>query len=336
MIRFREYAKLIRPYGILFLGFTPVFGAICNGETDFTNLFILFIIGILAHIFTFVQNDIFDIEIDKKSSYVSERPLIIGTVSRGEAIFLVIFSLLASVALAGVFLFTNLSFLVLLLSFLLMTLYNKYSKRLFAMEYVLGIGVFTYSLFGALTVSEKVSTLAIIIGLVGMMQWLFSVGVFANMKDVKYDTKMGVKTTPTIFGVKEADDSLQIPIVFKCYAFAIKILHISIASLPFLLQFTSIYVFNLPLPPLFFIFLSIIILYLVAKIFYTPLSRRDNMLIYEGLQEGLSLLLIPIALMGFLFEKIGVTQTMLIIILMILWPLSSLRVVFGKKLIPLE
>jgi hypothetical protein len=60
------------------------------------------------------------------------------------------------------------------------------------------------------------------------------------------------------------------------------------------------------------------------------------MLVYEGLQEGLSLLLIPVALTSFLFEKIGITQTMLIIILMILWPLSSLRVVFGKKLIPLE
>jgi len=336
MIRFKEYAKLIRPYGILFLGFTPVFGAICNGDSDFTHLFILFIIGILAHIFTFVQNDIFDIDIDKKSSYVSERPLIMGTVSKGEAAFLVMFSLLLSVVMAGVFLFTSLSFLVLLLSFLLMTLYNKYSKRLFAMEYILGIGVFTYSLFGALTVSEKVSTLAIIIGLVGMMQWLFSVGVFANMKDVKYDTRLGVKTTPTMFGVKELNDELQIPAMFKGYAFVIKILHIFIASLPFLLQFTSIYVFNLPIPLLSFIFLSIIILYLVAKIFYTPLSERDKMLVYEGLQEGLSLLLIPVALTSFLFEKIGITQTMLIITLMILWPLSSLRVVFGKKLIPLE
>jgi len=332
----REYAKLVRPYGILFLGFTPVFGAICNGETDFFRLFILFLIGILAHIFTFVQNDIFDIEIDKKSSYVSERPLIIGTVSNRAAISIVIFSLILSVAMAGIFLFTTFSFLVLLLSFLLMTLYNKYSKSLFCMEYILGIGVFTYSLFGALTVSDKISNLAIIVGLVGMMQWLFSVGIFANMKDVKYDTKMGVKTTPTILGVKEVKNELQITTIFKSYAFATKILHIFIASLPFLLQLTSIYVFNLPIPSFFFAFLSIIVLYLVIKIFSTPISQRDKMLVYEGLQEGLSLLLIPTALMSYLFEKIGVTQTILIIVLMILWPLSSLRVVFGKKLIPLE
>ena len=275
MIGLREYAKLIRPYGILFLGFMPVFGAICNKESDFVRLSFLFIIGILAHIFTFVQNDIFDVDIDKKSSYVLGRPLIKGTVSKVEALVLVVFSLLLSFVIAGVFLFTAMSFLVLLISFLLMTFYNKYSKRLFGMEYVLGIGVFTYSLFGALTVSNKVSILAIIVGLVGMTQWFFSVGVFANLKDVKYDIKMGVKTTPTMLGVTEAGDELQIPIIFKFYAFGTKILHIFIASLPLLLQFTSTYVFNLPIPLFVFIFLSIVILYFVVKIFSTPLCKRD-------------------------------------------------------------
>ena len=54
-----NYIKLIRPYGILFLGLTPVFGAICNGEFHLLHLFLLLIIGLLAHVFTFVQNDIF-------------------------------------------------------------------------------------------------------------------------------------------------------------------------------------------------------------------------------------------------------------------------------------
>jgi len=336
MSKLKEYAKLIRPYGILFLGFTPVFGAICNGESDFTHLSILFVIGILTHVFAFVQNDFFDIDVDKKSYYVSKRPLVTGTVSKKGALGIVIFSFLLATAIAGIFLFTILSFLILLLSFLLMTIYNKYSKSLFGMEYILGMGIFAHSLFGALTVSNRITSLAIIIGLVGMMQWLFSVGIFANFKDVKYDTKMGVKTTPTILGVKAVGNTLQIPALFKGHAFATKILHISIASLPFLLQFTSIYVFSLPIPSFFFILLSIIILYLVAKIFSTPLSKRDNMLVYEGLQEGLSLLLIPVALMSYLFQNIGIAQTMLIIILMILWPLSSLRIVFGKRLIPLE
>ena len=38
----KRYLKLIRPYGMLFLGFTPVFGAIANGEFTQSHLIILF------------------------------------------------------------------------------------------------------------------------------------------------------------------------------------------------------------------------------------------------------------------------------------------------------
>lgn len=336
MSRLREYAKLIRPYGMLYLGFTPVFGAICNGEFRLAHLSMLFIIGILAHVFTFVQNDIFDVEVDKKSSYVSERPLVTGVISKKVALGIVLFSFLLSIVIAGAFLFTILSFIVLLISFLLVTTYNKYSKNIFGMEYVLAIGIFTYGLFGAFVVSDTVSSLAIIVSLVAMMQWLFSVGIFANLKDVKYDTKLGVKTTPTILGVKAIKNTLYIPLRFKGYAFGIKTLHIVVAALPFIFSYTSLYAFNLPIPLTSFIVLSVTVLYLVKKIFSTPLSQRDKMLVYEGLQEGLALLLIPMVLMSYLFDNIGIVQTLLIIVFMILWPLSSLRIVFGKKLIPLE
>ena len=78
----KNYLILIRPYGMLFLGFTPVFGAIANGEVNYFNLIILLIIGLLAHVFTFVQNDYYDIEIDSKSEYVSNRPLVKGNITQ--------------------------------------------------------------------------------------------------------------------------------------------------------------------------------------------------------------------------------------------------------------
>ena len=336
MGRLIDYAKLVRPYGLLFLGLTPFFGAICNGEKDYINLFFLVLIGVLIHVFTFVQNDYFDLEIDKKSVYVLDRPLVTGKIKKKTALYIVVFSFLLSVTIALLFLFTFQSFLMLLVSFLLITLYNIYSKRVVCMEYILAIGVFTTGLFGAYSASTDISGLAIIVSLVNMMQWVFSVGIFANLKDIKYDTKIGVKTTPTLLGVKVIDEDFSISFLFVGYAFFIKTFHILIAFLPFILRYTEIFVFNLPLPLLFFILLSTLIFYLVAKIFSTPLSNRDKMLVYEGLQEGLSLLLIPVALMGYLFENIGVVQTFFIIMLMIMWPISSLRVVFGKRLIPLE
>ncbi len=336
MNKYLELAKLIRPYGMLYLGLTPVFGAICNGMFNFLNLSILFFIGVLSHIFTFVQNDIFDMAVDKQSVYVSKRPLITGSISQKEAIFIVVFSFSLSIILYLFFVFTPLSFIFLLLSFLFVSLYNKFSKRYFLMEYILSTGVFTFGLFGVFSTSATISSLAIIFCFFASIQWLFSVGVFANLKDVEYDLKISIKTTPSILGVKIINDKLLIPNVFKIYAFGIKTLHIFIAILPFLFGFTSIYVNSLPIPLVFFIVLSVFILFLLGKILTTSKSEREKMLIYEGLQEGFAFLLIPIVLASYLIENIGVFSTVFLVVFMIAWPLVCFRVLFGKKMIPLE
>jgi len=332
----KRYLKLIRPYGMLFLGFTPVFGAIANGEFTLSHLIILLIIGFLTHIFGFVQNDYYDIEVDNKSKYVLNRPLVIGSISKKTTVIIFVSSFILSLILAIVFLFTFYSFSVLLLSFLLMTLYNKYSKRFFGMEFILGIGVFTFGIFGALTVSNNVSNLAILISAFGFIQWLFSVGISANLKDIEFDSKLGIRTTPTIFGVHVSDKKLMIPISFSLYAFAIKFIHILIASLPFFLGYTSIFIYDLPIPVICFIIISMILLYLTLKILSTPLSKRDKMLIYAGVQEGLALLLIPVALMSYLTENISILPAFLLILLFIFWPLFWFRILFGKRMIPLE
>ncbi|MDH7507150.1 MAG: UbiA prenyltransferase family protein [Candidatus Thermoplasmatota archaeon] len=336
MNKISEFARLIRPYGLLFLGLTPVFSAIFNGMFDFFYLFILFLIGSLSHIFIFVQNDYFDVEVDKKSIYVSKRPLIVGSISKKEALLIVVLSFLLSIILVFIFIFKIMSFIFLLLSFFFFSMYNKYSKKNAFMEYVLSAGVFTFGLFGAFSVNNTISDLAIIFCFFASIQWLFSVGVFANFKDVEYDTKIGIKTTPTLLGVKIIDKKLFVSNVFKVYAFGIKIIHIIIAMLPFLFRFTSMYIDSLPIQLIFFIILSIIILYLLVKILLTPLSKRNKMLIYEGLQEGFSYLLVPTVYAGYLIEHLGFLSTILLIVFMIIWPLTCFRILFGKKMIPFE
>ncbi len=331
----KNYLILIRPYGMLFLGFTPVFGAIANGELNFLNLALLLIIGLFAHIFTFVQNDYYDIVIDSKSKYVSNRPLAEGIITQKKAFVLFFSSFLISLLIA-IYLFSYYSFFVLLISFLFITIYNKYSKKYFGMEYILGLGVFSYGIFGALTVTNSISNLAIIVSFFGFIQWLFSVGVSANLKDVEYDTKLGIRTTPTVFGVKASKKEFKIPISFKLYAVGIKLVHILIASLPFFLGYTSIFVFKLPIPGISFLVTSIIIFYFVIKIITTQIMEREKMLIYAGLQEGLALLLLPIFLMNILIDIFGLVQTFLLILLFIFWPLFWFRLLFGKKMIPLE
>ena len=60
------------------------------------------------------------------------------------------------------------------------------------------------------------------------------------------------------------------------------------------------------------------------------------MLIFAGLQEGFTLLLLPISLLSVLIDKFGGIQSFLLIVLFIFWPLFWFRMLFGKKMIPLE
>jgi 4-hydroxybenzoate polyprenyltransferase len=332
----REYIKLVRPYGILFLGFTPVFGALCNNEFDAFHLSILLIIGLLVHVFTFVQNDYYDMEVDRQSKYVVQRPLTTGVISQSSARILFLSSFCIVVIFSSVFFFSLRSFSVLLGAFFFMSLYNKYSKRISGMEYVLGAAVFMYGLFGALTVSDVVSPLAIIIACVGFLQWVFSVGVSANLKDVEFDTKLGIRTTPVLFGVRVVQNKLKKPLLFTMYAFGIKMVHIMVAFLPFLLGYTLIMINGFPLPLLCYLLIALMMLFTAWGILTIPLVKRDTMLRYEGAHEGLALLLIPVVLMTYLIEHAGIIPTFLLFLLFIGWPLISLRILFGKTLIPLE
>ena len=332
----REYLKLIRPYGILFLGFTPVFGALCNGEFNGFRLGILLIIGLLTHIFVFVQNDYYDVDVDKKSKYAVHRPLISGAISKQQALLIFFGAFLTSLALAVLFVFSWAAFFFLLLSFFLMTLYNKFSKRVSAMECMLGTGVFVFGVFGALTVSEKVSPLSLIVSFVGFLLWMFSVGVSANLKDVEYDAKLGIRTTPIVLGVHVINDELKKTIPFYMYALGIQLLYISVASLPFFLGYTSVNVSGIPIPALSFGVLSFVLVYMAFRILSTPLLKRDTLLRYAGVHEGLALLLIPVVLMSYLLDQMGVFFTVGVVLLLLFWPLGILRILFGKRMIPLE
>ena len=336
MGRVKQYVTLIRPYGILFLGLMPVFGAVCNGEFSLVHLGVLLGIGLLAHIFTFVQNDYYDVEVDRRSKYAEGRPLITGGVPRRHALILFLSSFILSLGLALVFVFSVRSVLFLLLSFLFMTVYNLYSKRVPGMEFVLGFGVLSYGLFGGYTVSDTLSPLVIIISLIGFFQWVFSVGISANLKDVESDAQLGIRTTPILYGVHVANTHLKKTTIFVLFAYGIKTLHLFVALLPFLLGYTSTMVAGLPIPLLSYVFIAAILLFTTYKILTLSLQKRDMMLRYEGVHEGFALLLFPFVLLSYLIDHTGILLPIFLIILLVIWPLISLRTLFGKTLIPLE
>jgi hypothetical protein len=93
---------------------------------------------------------------------------------------------------------------------------------------------------------------------------------------------------------------------------------------------------GVPLPLFCFLIVSIVLFFTTRGILTTSLKKRDTMLRYEGAHEGIALLLIPFVLFSYLVEHVGILPPLLLILLLIAWPLFTLRLLFGKTLIPLE
>lgn len=71
----KDYAKLSSAHFALLIAMIPLSGALVMGETKLSHLLIVFIIGLLAHVYGFAFNHYNDIEVDGLTSKLKERPL---------------------------------------------------------------------------------------------------------------------------------------------------------------------------------------------------------------------------------------------------------------------
>lgn len=333
--RLCQYLRLIRPYGMLFLGFAPVFGAIAAGQINGLVLWVLLAVGLLYHVFTFVLNDVVDVEVDAKSRYVAARPLIEGGISHRQALVLVVVSLVTCLVLAGL---TGSLFTVVFLfvAFVCALVYNVWSKRVAFLEFVLGFGVFSLVLAGSFTGPVSLSNITLDVGLAFFVQWVFSVGVAANLKDIEEDTKQGVFTSPTVLGVKFSNGRVEIPLDFILYALFVSGAYILLLGNIFVMGLLSGYVGAYPVALIGFLVLTAGLLVTTWGILRGPSPSRETFLRFAGLHEGLALLLVPMTLLTLLLSTVGVTMTLLIFFVIAAWPLCWFRLLYGRHLIPLE
>ena len=321
MERWRAYFQLMRLYGI-FMAMLPLLGALSNGV--FHHLLLLFIMGISANIFGFIQNDYFDIEIDKKSGYVADRPLASGVVSKSEAVTLMALLFTISVSISLAF-FSYLSFIFLLLYFFFYTIYNKFSKKFAWMEYALGMAGTMLFLSGATSFSMDISTPSMLISFLPLLKYAFNVGVSANLKDLKYDIMQGIITTPCIFGAY-SNHKIHVPENFILYGYSIKILF-SVIS------FAALYFYPMYISPFLVIASIATMLYTMIKIFEN-VNDRATMLFYAEIHE----ILTYIAIASIIYDYVAIHYSVFIAFSMVifppLWIVGALKTMFSGK--PLE
>jgi len=321
MEKLKGYLQLMRLYGI-FIVMMPVLGAIANGI--FHHLLFLLIVGIAANIFGFIQNDYFDIEIDKKSGYVANRPLASGLISKEEAIIFMAILFLISLLITMLF-FSYFSLLFLLLYYLFYTIYNKFSKKFAWMEYSLGLAATMIFLAGSFSYKKEITLACFLASFLPLLKYAFNVGVSANLKDIKYDLMQSVITTPATFGAK-VNDKIYLPKTFIYYGYALKIVFI-------LISFSILYYLPARISLLLITVTSFALLYTIYKIFEN-VEKRKEMLFYAEIHEIFTYIMLASIFYDYVAINVNAFLSFALIIFPPIWIILCLKIFFGGK--PLE
>ena len=221
-------------------GIAPVIGAISminNGQITIFDLFILFLIGCLSHIFGFVLNDVLDIKIDKISKELITRPLVCGKITRKKAFYFAFLSLIISLILS-IFFYKDISSFIFIISILifaniLAVIYNILSKKYPGMDFFVAGAVFFLILFGASTIGFP-TILAWIVAFIGGLQVLFMNLINGAIKDIDHDTKGMANTLAIKLGVRTKDGKIIIPLSFKIIGYLIESFRVLLIFIPFI------------------------------------------------------------------------------------------------------
>jgi len=303
-MQIKEYLKLARSFNSFLTGIAPVMGAISMGMFDLWHLTLLFLIGFFGHTYGFVINDIFDYEIDKHNEELKDRPLVSGTISIRKAWLFALFAIAMSFVIAIYLAYSTGKYfplIILVLSAVTITLYDKISKKLPLTDILDSLAVFLLILYGVTTVTNNISditTLAWIVCLLGAVQVFFMQVVPGGLKDIKNDYDKGAKTITVKMGVRVTEGGLlQVPLGYKTLAYLIQIFNIALVFLPFIIIFKDFSSFYYIIWSLLGI-ISFLMLFVSHKFLNMKYFERDKMRKLLGSHFSINFALVPIMLMA--------------------------------------
>jgi 4-hydroxybenzoate polyprenyltransferase len=326
-----EYLRLIRVQTAAVTAVTPLIGGLIMGLRDIFSLTILFIIGIFYHIYGFVLNEYIDINIDKTSKDLKNKPLVSEVISKRTALFIALFSCAFSCILTLIFFPSVLPLLFILSALLFGGIYDVFGKKILCSDFILGLAFFFLCLMGASTVSYDFTNLTFIVCLIYFVHIVFNNSVEGGLKDVDHDYKANAKTLATKMGAKVDIGKLKVTKIFISYAVIIKIIFI---GLVFLLGFQP--EINLFSSYDYFLQIILIILFLILVFFtmfrFLLIKKFDRAYLKKmfSIHEMSSYFLVIIVL----FPLIGVLPTVYLILIPFCWYIFSNTILYKKLLQP--
>jgi geranylgeranylglycerol-phosphate geranylgeranyltransferase len=197
----KQYLTIVRPLNCLFIALAVLTGGLLNaaGIEDCIALLFAVIAAVLIAAGGYVINDFYDLPTDIINK--PHRILPRGLISPDRAYLLSMFLFVLGFSLS--FFTANLwAIIIAIVNSLLLYFYAKYFKRVI----LLGNLIVSYSaasafLFGAV-VCENLSNMLPII----LFTFLYTLvrEIIKDAEDINGDTRVGIKTLATVFGIKKA------------------------------------------------------------------------------------------------------------------------------------
>jgi 4-hydroxybenzoate polyprenyltransferase len=329
--KFLNYLRLIRIQGSVFTAIIIIGGSlILMSQIDFLHLLILFIIGILIHIFLFVLNEYIDIKVDEKSQYLQDKPLVSGSISKSNALFLSLSACIFVYTLTILFFFSVLSLILISLAIFIGAVYDLLGKKIPGADFfVAGTGFFA-CLFGSSTVSLQFTNLVYIIALVIFFYLVFNNAVAGGLKDVDHDFKAGAKTTVTRLGVKVKKGKLFFTNKFSAFVYSNKLVYFGLIVLAGFQTELSLWQSDQFIIDIIIIFLIIVIFMGIYRLLLFSTFDREFIIKVLGITEMATYSLVPIIL----YPLIGFNMTLFLLIVPIGWFIIFNMILYGKPMQP--
>lgn len=324
----RKWLKLARLQAGCATAITCVFGALLlmpKDNIDMVHLLLLFLIGLLFHFYGFVLNEYSDIEVDRYAKELSDKPLIKGTIKRKHALYAAIIAVMAAVVLALILFKSIMATGALLVAILLGAIYDLYGKKFFGADIVLGMSIFFFTIFGALTVSTNLTSVVFLVAFLFFIQLTYQTGITGGMKDIPHDHLAGAKTSPVYLGCRVVGKKLIITRGFRIYVIGLKVVHTIAIILPLWLGFVEFY------DP--FIIQVLILVLLTLLMWTTALKtlsfkefKRLKLMKVLGSHEIVTYPIVSILIMG----EIGIYYALFLLFFPIIWLACFLYIIYGK------
>ena len=318
MGKIADYLVLLRFPGLGGLAIPPVIAAMTVGTFDLVTLSLLFLLGAYSSIFGFVLNDYVDIEVDKQSKELKDRPLVSGSVSQQAALW-ICFSMIMLTFITFFILFygeiiTSLRFssvIVILIAWILGSIYDVYGKKIFASDILVALSVAFIFLIGAFALNKEPTLFTWIIFVLTFNNLFHMNAIEGGIKDADHDVLMNVNNIALRSGVSVNHDRLFIPLSFKILSMSVRLSSIILLFVPFVFFDKPFYSWQL----LILGIASAGVLFFSLKLLTLKQFDRSKIRKYISIQSFLRYSLVPLMLLSL----IDVIPAIILIFLPILW-----------------